>query len=70
VRLNRKLLLITCACGLLLLTVGCSGINASKSISPATFLLPGLMKADPPSQNPDPTLPEIKSEPSQTVARL
>jgi len=55
---------------LLLLTVGCSGINASKSFSPATFLLPGLMKADPPPQNADPTLPEIKTDPSQTVARL
>jgi len=54
----------------LLLTVGCSGIHASKSISPATFLLPGLMKADPPAQHPDATLPEIKSDPSQTVARL
>ena len=29
-----------------------------------------LMKADPPLQNPDATLPEIKSEPTQTVARL
>jgi hypothetical protein len=33
-----------------LLGTGCSGINASHSISPATFLLPGLMKATPPSE--------------------
>jgi hypothetical protein len=27
---------------------GCSGINASHSISPASFFLPGLLQADPP----------------------
>ena len=27
---------------------GCSGIHASKGVSPATFLLPGLMKNDAP----------------------
>jgi len=39
----------------LLLGAGCSGINMSKSVSPATFLLPGLLKADPP-----PALPELE----------
>jgi hypothetical protein len=34
---------------LLALDAGCSGIHASKSISPATFLLPGLMKNDVPA---------------------
>ena len=29
---------------------GCSGINTSKSVSPASFLLPGLMQNCPPSQ--------------------
>jgi hypothetical protein len=29
---------------------GCSGINASKSISPIDFLLPGLMQNSPPPQ--------------------
>jgi hypothetical protein len=33
----------------LALGAGCSGIHASKSISPATFLLPGLMKNDAPA---------------------
>jgi hypothetical protein len=33
----------------LALGAGCSGINASKSISPATFLLPGLLKNDAPA---------------------
>jgi hypothetical protein len=27
---------------------GCSGINASKSVSPIDFLLPGLMQNSPP----------------------
>jgi hypothetical protein len=36
-----------------LLGAGCSGINASKSVSPADFLLPGLLRADPPPAHPD-----------------
>jgi hypothetical protein len=32
---------------LVVLTVGCSGISASKSFSPASFLLPGLMQNTP-----------------------
>ena len=31
------------------LSAGCSGIHASKSVSPATFLLPGLLKNDAPA---------------------
>jgi hypothetical protein len=31
------------------LATGCSGINASKSISPLDFFLPGLMQNCPPS---------------------
>jgi hypothetical protein len=42
------LLVISLLCG------GCSGINATKSISPLDFLLPGIMKNDAPSQ-PQPT---------------
>jgi len=42
---------------LLLLNSGCSGINVTKSVSPATFLLPGLLKDDPRPVNPDETLP-------------
>jgi len=30
---------------------GCSGINSSQSVSPASFFLPGLLKADPPQTN-------------------
>jgi hypothetical protein len=29
------------------LAAGCSGINASKSVSPLDFLVPGLLQADP-----------------------
>ncbi len=35
-----------------MLSAGCSGINTSQSVSPASFFLPGLMKADPPKDNP------------------
>jgi hypothetical protein len=31
------------------LMAGCSGINATKSISPLDFILPGLMQNSPPS---------------------
>jgi hypothetical protein len=38
------------AAGLLLLA-GCGGISGSQSVSPASFFLPGLLKADPPKTN-------------------
>jgi hypothetical protein len=41
----------------LLLGAGCSGINTTQSVSPATFLLPGLMQADPPPAHPDEIFP-------------
>ena len=34
-----------------LLGAGCGGINASQSVSPASFFLPGLLKACPPCTN-------------------
>jgi hypothetical protein len=37
-----------------LLGAGCSGINAGSSVSPASFFLPGLLKASPPVANPSP----------------
>jgi len=37
--------------GVLTLGAGCSGINSSQSVSPASFFLPGLLQAEPvPSQ--------------------
>jgi hypothetical protein len=55
-------------CGaLLLLVAGCSGINASKSVSPLDFILPGLLQADPPPSNPDRVLPA--EEPLKQIAQ-
>jgi hypothetical protein len=55
---QRKSLRFVAYASLLLLAAGCSGIHARQTISPATFLLPGLLKADPPSTPDDPVLPE------------
>jgi len=33
---------------LALVGTGCGGINASQSVSPASFFLPGILRADPP----------------------
>jgi hypothetical protein len=41
--------------GTVLLATGCSGINASKSFSPASFFLPGLLQADPPPSDDEST---------------
>jgi hypothetical protein len=44
----------------LLLLGGCSGINTTHSVSPASFFLPGLMKADPPpAPSPDAVTPVV-----------
>jgi hypothetical protein len=40
-RLNRKLIWLAMWTGVLLLGAGCSGVNASHSVSPIDFLLPG-----------------------------
>jgi hypothetical protein len=41
---------------------GCGGINASQSVSPASFFLPGLLKADLPATNAPVALPENSRE--------
>ncbi len=33
---------------LALVGAGCGGINASQGVSPASFFLPGILRADPP----------------------
>jgi hypothetical protein len=43
-------------------STGCGGINASQSVSPASFFLPGLMKADPPSTNAPVASPDNSKE--------
>jgi hypothetical protein len=40
---------------------GCGGINASQSVSPASFFLPGLLKNDAPTNSPV-SMPEISKE--------
>jgi hypothetical protein len=68
VRLNWKVLRLGLVSAMLLMVAGCGGIRASKSISPATFLLPGLLEADPPPVDPNHYLPA--EEPTRELARL
>ncbi|MGO8835977.1 MAG: hypothetical protein ACLQAH_08850 [Limisphaerales bacterium] len=53
-RLDWKLPWLAILMTLALFGTGCSGINAGGSASPASFFLPGLMKADPPAATPSP----------------
>jgi len=50
---------------LLLLGTGCGGVNAGGSASPASFLLPGLMKADPVPASPADPAPPTEFEVAQ-----
>jgi len=47
----------------------CSGINAHQGISPASFLIPGLLKNEAHPQAPDDSLPAALSDTNQ-FARL
>jgi hypothetical protein len=47
---------------LALFGAGCSGINAGTTISPASFFLPGILKADPPKTNAPASFPETSKE--------
>ena len=67
-RANWKVLRLAAIPALALAVAGCGGITASKSISPASFLLPGLLKADPPPANSQGTLPT--TEPVVEVAQF
>jgi hypothetical protein len=53
---------------MILLLAGCGGLSASPSVSPASFFLPGLLKAEPQQPQPDTTVPEQK--PAQQVAQV
>jgi hypothetical protein len=61
VRLNWKLAWLAMLALLTLSNAGCSGINAGGSISPASFFLPGLMKADPPPSGDAPVYASVSS---------
>jgi hypothetical protein len=41
------------------LLTGCGGVQGSHSVSPATFLLPGLMKVEPKRSPIEPPKPEM-----------
>jgi len=45
--------IVATAIGLASLCAGCGGINAGGSMSPATFFMPGLLKAEPKPASPD-----------------
>jgi len=53
-----------------LLGAGCGGINASHSVSPASFFLPGLLKACPPATNSLPVMPVMLIENSTVIASV
>ena len=55
-RFNWKLLPLAIFLALPVLGTGCSGINASGGVSPATFLLPGLGQTEPQGR-PSPVAP-------------
>jgi hypothetical protein len=58
VRSIGKLLRFAAGLALLLIVAGCGGIQASKSVSPIDFILPGLLQADPPpADSPDRAVP-------------
>jgi len=61
----KKLLWPALVTGFGLLAAGCSGINTTQSVSPATFFLPGILKADPP---PAGRLPQGTPDPVVWVA--
>jgi hypothetical protein len=66
VRLNWNLRRLAMLVFFALAGAGCSGINTGTSVSPATFFLPGLMKADPPSAT---NAPVAVSAPFQQLAQ-
>jgi len=68
VKLNWKVAIGAFSCALTLFMTGCSGINASQSVSPATFLLPGIMRVEPPPTQPTGPLPE--TAPAVIVAQV
>jgi hypothetical protein len=53
---------------LVLVGAGCGGIATTQSVSPASFFLPGLLKAEPLSAPSDLLLPG--NEPAQEVAQF
>jgi hypothetical protein len=67
---NWKWIGLAGAAALMLLGGGCSGINASKSVSPLDFLLPGLggLRVEG-APAPSPEVPLVPHEPFQSVTQ-
>jgi hypothetical protein len=61
VRLKWFFLRLVLLAALPLAVAGCSGINASHSVSPASFFLPGLLKNNAPTNAPT-LIPQIATE--------
>jgi hypothetical protein len=61
VRLNWIFLRLALLAAVPLALAGCSGINTSQSVSPASFFLPGLLKNDAPTNAPA-LIPEISTQ--------
>ena len=51
---------------LLVLAAGCSGINHTQSVSPATFLLPGLLQNTAPQPGETLPLEDSQIDPAQS----
>jgi hypothetical protein len=51
VKLNCILRRLAIIPAILLLGAGCGGINASRSVSPLSFFLPGLVQSEPKAQS-------------------
>ena len=62
--INRLIPTLVAGAAVVVLT-GCSGVNASRSVSPASFLIPGLIMNDPRPAADDPFC-----GPTRVVARL
>lgn len=59
-KLGRRLTLVAGAAAAGLLMTGCGGVNATGSVSPATFLLPGILYKTPEVKPLDPVrAPEV-----------
>ena len=60
-KLEQRMKWLTATLAGLFFLAGCSGINASHSVSPASFFVPGLLKAEP--TKPSLTEPAASSNP-------
>lgn len=67
VRLHPKFLRLGLVVFCAMLLAGCSGVNTGGSVSPATFFMPGIMKADP---APVDRQLQVKPEPVIVIAQV